>query len=41
MADELVVLSALQVSLPLLAPLKSPQLFDAYRQGQINAESQL
>ncbi len=34
MADELLVLSALQVSLPLLAPLKSPQLFAAYQQGQ-------
>ncbi len=41
MADELVVLSALQVSLPLLAPLKSPAVFDAYRQGTLEAESAL
>lgn len=41
MADELLVLSALQVSLPLLAPLKSPQLFAAYQQGQMTAESAL
>lgn len=33
MADDLVVLSAVQVSLPLLAPLKSPSSFRAYRQG--------
>lgn len=33
MADDLVVLSAVQVSLPLLAPLKSPASFRAYRQG--------
>jgi len=38
MADDLIALSALQVSLPLLAPLKSPQLFDAYRQGTAAAE---
>jgi len=41
MADDLVVLSALQVSLPLLAPLKSPAVFDAYRQGTLEAESAL
>lgn len=33
MADELVILSAMQVSLPLLAPLQSPESFRAYRQG--------
>lgn len=38
MADDLIALSALQVSLPLLAPLKSPQLFEAYRQGAAAAE---
>jgi len=38
MADDLIALSALQVSLPLLAPLKSPQLFEAYRQGSAAAE---
>ncbi len=38
MADDLIALSALQVSLPLLAPLKSPQLFEAYRQGTAAAE---
>lgn len=41
MADDLLALSALQVSLPLLAPLKSPQLFDAYRQGTAEAEPAL
>jgi uroporphyrin-3 C-methyltransferase len=41
MADELVVLSALQVSLPLLAPLKSPAVFDAYRKGTLEAEQSL
>jgi uroporphyrin-3 C-methyltransferase len=41
MADELVALAALQVSLPLLAPLKSPAVFDAYRQGSLDAESAL
>lgn len=41
MADELVVLSALQVSLPLLAPLKSPSLLDSYRQGTTETESAL
>ncbi len=41
MADDLVALSALQVSLPLLAPLKSPQLFEAYRQGTAEAELSL
>ncbi|HAT42459.1 MAG TPA: hypothetical protein DCS87_12175 [Rheinheimera sp.] len=35
MADELVVLSAMQVSLPLLAPLQSPESFRAYRQGVV------
>lgn len=41
MADELLVLSALQVSLPLLAPLKSPEVFDAYRKGALETESGL
>ncbi len=41
MADELVTLSALQVSLPLLAPLKSPQVFHAYQQGTLDTESAL
>ena len=41
MADELVTLSAMQVSLPLLAPLKSPQVFHAYQQGTLEAESGL
>lgn len=41
MADELVALSALQVSLPLLAPLNSPATFDAYRKGALEAESGL
>ncbi len=41
MADELVTLSALQVSLPLLAPLKSPQVFHAYQQGTLDVESGL
>ena len=41
MADDLIALSALQVSLPLLAPLKSPQLFEAYRQGAATAELSL
>jgi uncharacterized protein HemX len=41
MADELLVLSALQVSLPLLAPLNSPATFDAYRKGALEAESGL
>ena len=41
MADELVTLSALQVSLPLLAPLKSPQVFHAYQQGTLDTESGL
>lgn len=39
MADELVVLSAVQVSLPLLAPLKSPAVFNDYRQGTLETET--
>lgn len=41
MADDLVLLSALQVSLPQLAPLKSPEVFADYQKGLVTSESTL